>query len=514
MSRRVGIDILGWNDDYEVEFFGETEDNRYYGVELEIDDGNLDRLRMYLNGDSSLDDKLYLVEDGSLDRGIEIVTNPMTLDYFKENEFWQKVTEYARRADFTSHDNRTCGLHIHVSRRALTEDVLDNLLFLNERFWSRWVQFSRRSAESMDRWAEKLTGYSEATVTKDNVKSSGDYHRYNAINLDNNATVEFRIFKGTLAPNTVIASIELVDYMIDVAEEFANDESKDIEKLTWVEFVKGIGDDRGKLVNYLEKRDLLITSEAEARREEKERYEASLNSIMDKVKGSIDDLLMNNSFDEDLHENNLAMDNYLRGNRDGFYSMNSERNQGDLIVLHSAEDNPIGRGYGENFYQVFVHSHTSERGNEITTSNYIYTKGISSKLIPINPTTVYNNHGNVVGVYNYMALDFFKDVQLINVRDRNRGPFPYVVADRVDMCNDMLSIKFEVDSSSMEERFGLLDYARLITLKEYVHSRNYEVYSLERWEEEFEFVKELQRKIHQQFREANDDNDEGYIVYI
>ena len=61
-------------------FFGNDTSDGYYGVELEIDNGN-DRENA-AEDIQALGDHIYLKEDGSLSfAGFEIVTHPVTLDY-------------------------------------------------------------------------------------------------------------------------------------------------------------------------------------------------------------------------------------------------------------------------------------------------------------------------------------------------------------------------------------------------------------------------------------------------
>ena len=45
------------------------------------------------------------------------------------------------------------------------------------------------------------------------------YHsgRYTCVNLENPATIEFRMFRGTLKYNTLIATLQLVNRICDVA---------------------------------------------------------------------------------------------------------------------------------------------------------------------------------------------------------------------------------------------------------------------------------------------------------
>ena len=64
-------------------FYGDAAVNRYFGVELEIDDGGKENDNAYhlLQVANRTAETIYIKTDGSLNNGFEIVTHPMTLDY-------------------------------------------------------------------------------------------------------------------------------------------------------------------------------------------------------------------------------------------------------------------------------------------------------------------------------------------------------------------------------------------------------------------------------------------------
>ena len=188
-----------------------------YGLEVETDKG--DDKEDYANDLYELSDDediFYLKEDGSLDDGVEIVTHPCSLDYHLNHFPWSEVMDTAKNHDFKSHDAITCGLHIHVSRKAFglsfdeQEKNIAKLLFLVNNNWEDMVQFSRRTETQLSRWASR---YSQKNMTEllEEGKMSG---RYMAINLQNSNTVKFRLFRGTLKVETLYATLELVDLIV------------------------------------------------------------------------------------------------------------------------------------------------------------------------------------------------------------------------------------------------------------------------------------------------------------
>ena len=73
------------------------------------------------------------------------------------------------------------------------------------------------------------------------------------MNLCNYATIEFRLFRGTLKYNTFIATLELVNLIVETAIYYTEDE---LQKLSWSEFVSRITDP--ELIQYLKERRLYI----------------------------------------------------------------------------------------------------------------------------------------------------------------------------------------------------------------------------------------------------------------
>ena len=89
----------------------------------------------------------------------------------------------------------------------------------------------------------------------DNAKKAG-LGRYTAVNLMNDNTVEFRIFRGTLRYTTFMATLEFVDCLCQMAMKF-NDEV--FQKMSWSDFVSDIDTEKyPELVDYLKSRRLYV----------------------------------------------------------------------------------------------------------------------------------------------------------------------------------------------------------------------------------------------------------------
>lgn len=248
-------------------FLGDND--RYFGVELEIDgagkdDDYAEEILEIANNDN---EHIYIKSDGSLDDGMEIVTHPMTLDFHK-SYCWADVMRKAISLGYRSHNTSTCGLHIHVNRSCLGEtreeqdEVISRILFFVEKNWNELLKFSRRSEYSINRWAARYGFEKTGKEILDKAKK-GNNGRYAAVNLCNYATIEFRLFRGTLKYNTFIATLELVNLIVDTAIYYTEDE---LQKLSWSEFVSRITEP--ELITYLKERNLYINEKINIEQEE------------------------------------------------------------------------------------------------------------------------------------------------------------------------------------------------------------------------------------------------------
>ena len=214
----------------------------YFGVELEIDKG--DDHRSVSEDIQALGLPVYCKHDGSLDdEGVECVTHPCTLAYHENVFDWGALADTALRHDYLSHNTSTCGLHVHVNRRCMGDTRADrnrtagNLVLLCLPLWDKLVTFSRRTESRLNDWAKRpepfrvipgenhwqdkrvydLEGQDDETLMEMALNTYND-GRYQAVNLTNSSTVEFRLFRGSLKRSTILASIALVNNMVAYAK--------------------------------------------------------------------------------------------------------------------------------------------------------------------------------------------------------------------------------------------------------------------------------------------------------
>ncbi len=155
-------------------FYGES--HRFFGVELEIDNGGKDNENAKILKDiaNSHAEHIYIKSDGSLDDGFEIVSHPMTLEYHENEMDWESVLHEAVGMGYLSHKTETCGLHIHVNRNSFgqnqseQEEVISRILFFIEKHWNEVFRFSRRNSYNINRWSARY-GYEKTGKTSPKV---------------------------------------------------------------------------------------------------------------------------------------------------------------------------------------------------------------------------------------------------------------------------------------------------------------------------------------------------------
>ena len=252
-------------------FFGDGK--LYMGIELEVDDAGEDEeyAGEIYNTANLTADHLYLKHDGSLYNGFELVSHPITMEYHKNKMPWSSILSRAIHMGYRSHQTDTCGLHIHINRSAFgdtyeeQESVTARLIFFYEKFWAEILRFSRRTEEQANQWASRYGGViSTCKNSLDTAKKAG-LGRYTAVNLTNEATIEFRIFRGTLRYETFMATLKFTHCLCRLAMKLDDEQ---FQSVTWLQFVSGIDkNEYPELINYLKIQRLYINEPVEGTEE-------------------------------------------------------------------------------------------------------------------------------------------------------------------------------------------------------------------------------------------------------
>lgn len=256
---------------------GEWNPALYMGVEVEMD-MPMKRLRALSSTGRfaatanmsfklhEMNQPVYFKHDGSLNCGFEIVSHPCTLKFHTGNVAWKKMFRASIKAGFRAHKTATCGLHVHVNRdffgsSEIQQDLnIAKIILLVSKFWdSHVVNFSRRDYAALERYAKKPDMYFEQGDNDDSVVNKirskySDCHddRYYAVNIQNQDTVEFRMFRGTLNYSTFLACLQWVQVLCNYVKTL---NVRNIYSVTWEQIFGGSPYE--ELNEYMKKRGLM-----------------------------------------------------------------------------------------------------------------------------------------------------------------------------------------------------------------------------------------------------------------
>lgn len=213
----------------------------YLGLECEVStaDSSHDRLTIAESVNESLGNLGYLKSDCSITRGFEIVTHPMSYAYALESFPWGMFATLRDR--YGMRNSSECGIHVHVSRTA----------FSGPSHTYRWLKFFYRNSEPLQQLARRTgssysqfggTGAQWAIHDAAQIRRSRRYdpyaadpwylktpggqqrlrrygspgtNRYSAVNVENEATFEVRIFASSLYQSQVKAALGLVHATVE-----------------------------------------------------------------------------------------------------------------------------------------------------------------------------------------------------------------------------------------------------------------------------------------------------------
>lgn len=180
------------------------------GVELEVEALSVDRgeaamrINELVNDDGNVGHRMFFERDGSLSDGFEMITQPMSLPALAETFKFLENAEAI--GGLRSHMTRTCGLHVHVSKRGLTNLQINKIVaFVNDPKHEWLIRaVARRYSTGFCAIKEKKIGHLHYRQED----------RYEAVNVQGSRTIEFRIFKGSLKYRSVMAALEFCHALI------------------------------------------------------------------------------------------------------------------------------------------------------------------------------------------------------------------------------------------------------------------------------------------------------------
>ena len=245
------IDLEPYGHTYAQRFLsmGERDSGRglYLGVELEtVADNAEDWARCVRNQVQEVTgnrDDCSCKEDSSLDYGgVEIVTQPATPEWHLLAGFWDGVRDEAGGFGAESETTDCCGLHVHVNRDFFGETdgerrpALVTMKRLLERFCEEFAEMSRREDFGWCRMdSDEDLGLYPEDCPRRKRRESWDKRRSDhnhALNYANSATVELRIFRGTLDEGDFDATVECVAALALISRALGRSGGM-VESWTW-----------------------------------------------------------------------------------------------------------------------------------------------------------------------------------------------------------------------------------------------------------------------------------------
>lgn len=191
----------------------------YIGAEMEVEQcGTTSRYRMARKLLKSYGKYIVIEHDSSLDYGMEIITQPLSIEQWLDNSLFDLngLCEELELNNFASMD--TCGLHVHVSRDIFGDDPTEQELalyrlirFYNEHFETMFDLSRRDGWRYVESWADCDRVYTEdeTALYVEKTLEEKDYARYRAVNTTNDDTVEFRLAHGETEPHLIRAWIDI-----------------------------------------------------------------------------------------------------------------------------------------------------------------------------------------------------------------------------------------------------------------------------------------------------------------
>lgn len=235
-----------------LKFYSLKGDNDlYFGVELEVENVKdvCNNTQMIEKLIPVFGNFVYYKRDGSINNGFELVTHPFTWRWYKESrKMWEQGLGLLGKEGFQSYEPKTCGIHIHMSKKAFSDVHLFKFLKFFYENYNFVYKISQRDADSTKgacQWG-KFREESDQKLLLSKTKAKQGFQRFTAINLESKDTYEVRIFRGTIKVSSFFKNIEFCRAMF----EFSN--ITGISKIGVEEFTRFVGNERKVYSNLFE----------------------------------------------------------------------------------------------------------------------------------------------------------------------------------------------------------------------------------------------------------------------
>jgi hypothetical protein len=230
-------------------FFGKGQ--YYLGFELEVESRDESRFAGAEIAQNELGAHAYMKDDGSLNDGFEVVTHPHTLEAYQSEFNWEFIPKLKRQG-FRSWNTETCGLHVHVSRTAFGtgeppwgRSDREALILKRQAHELRFMKLIYDNQRQVERIAGRAGNHYATFQDKGKLVEKVKYGsqsngRYSAINTENDATLEVRVFKGSLRKERVLSALEFVAASVEYTRNLKVTSKN--QALSWLRFTAYISD--------------------------------------------------------------------------------------------------------------------------------------------------------------------------------------------------------------------------------------------------------------------------------
>jgi hypothetical protein len=217
-----------------------------FELETQIPNSRLNEAARYALHQLQDKEIAQLKHDGSIGGGFEIVTQPHTYKKYLENKvLWETIDTLRRDYSARSWDSETCGMHIHISRKA----------FANGRHTHRFIEFIYRNSDMMMKFGGRKSSYArfndawgfdefDKPIFTLEGKSNGDELRggekFTAVNTLKRDTLELRFMRGTTNINGVKANLGMAHAMVNYTRDLNESMSNWYDWQSFVDYVNGI----------------------------------------------------------------------------------------------------------------------------------------------------------------------------------------------------------------------------------------------------------------------------------
>ena len=188
-----------------------TKDTIYLGCELEFETSDREVARVKVG--KRLRGHAIMKSDGSIRNGFEVVTCPATIDIQLEvfkSFFTDPITELRNASNV--------GMHVHVSRKPLSVLTVGKLTrFMNHPDNKAFIELLAGRANNT--YCRQDRGRAEHLSYPLLYPTGGD--RYNVLNLNNQNTIEFRIFSTPLSYEDFASKLQFIQALVDYSKPCA-----------------------------------------------------------------------------------------------------------------------------------------------------------------------------------------------------------------------------------------------------------------------------------------------------